>query len=644
MTASPDKNRRFAVRGVFGLPALGMLAVLLGGAAVAALLGGCTGSNELPAEWGSLQPQQDTPENFDLAWDAFDQVLSCKLLRNRDPNATSGGLVEDPTALGEAPKEMVYAPSISLLHARHRVIECLNNWIGGGDLQQGAVWQRDALIDKLPAYLHDNRLEQVLGLKSLDELSFRPEDFDYLQQCIWMRDISRWGLDSEPGPLTRDMIRRIEEDLEPAEAERLVSALKLFDWTTRNVQLDPLLPQPKDITAGPGGDQRPVSAAQRGEAGPGYTLHAWQVLLYGHGDAWQRSRVFIQLARQAGIDAVMLAAEDTGPAGRHEPLFAAALVGGKLYLFDAELGLPIPGPDNRPIAALADVQSAPELLRKLDVEETGQTLKYRHGAEDVKSIVALIDADPPALSLRMRLAEQNLSGNDKQVLTVSPVAIASRVQKCPGVKTARIWTVPMDTWIYRTLLPYLAKERPDVMATLAFEEQIFGDVSSPPCMGRYCHLHGRFEKQGDDPPASKWYLDARAPNDFIRQLEVQAELQRKSTEDLTEEEREQRVANIDAAVQRLQTVKSLTTTWLGQTKYETRDFGTSRNWLKRVDMTDDNPWRATARYNLARAHEARGDIDAARRLYLIDDSPQRQGNRIRARLLRRLQAEAQPKS
>ena len=45
-------------------------------------------------------------------------------------------------------------------------------------------------------------------------------------------------------------------------------------------------------------------------------------------------------------------------------------------------------------------------------------------------------------------------------------------------------------------------------------------------------------------------------------------------------------------------------------------------------------WTNGARYNLARTYEAQGDISGARQILLTDESPQQQGNRVRAKLLR----------
>ena len=58
----------------------------------------------------------------------------------------------------------------------------------------------------------------------------------------------------------------------------------------------------------------------------------------------QRARIFILLARQLHIDAVMLGIETRS--GRPRAWLPAVLLGDQLYLFDTQLGLPIPGPED----------------------------------------------------------------------------------------------------------------------------------------------------------------------------------------------------------------------------------------------------------------------------------------------------------
>jgi hypothetical protein len=552
------------------------------------------------------------------------------LVRNRDPNEQSSGLIEDPLASENpeqaVPKEMVYRHEITLPQARNKVAYLLDNWIA--DLPIGGDWQPDPLVGELRPYVANNNLE----IRLLPELRFDYRDFDYLQQCIWAREIAHWSQNSAVGPLTEATIEDVEAALPDDEARQLVTAIRLFEWTARNLHLDPLLPEPNDVTAAPGGGNTPTAPVQ-GLPGPGYTMHPWQVLLFGHGDAWQRARAFVLLARQAGIDVVMLAENDPGPAGKHAPWLPAALIGGELYLFDTTLGLPLPGPEGKGVATLADVRKQPELLRNLDMDDGGEMLAYPMTAEKLSSLVALVDAEAPALSRRMWIVEQHLSGNRRMKLTVSPQRLRGELKDL----RVYLWNVPLTATQYQVGRNQRAEADRQVLAELFYEGNIFGNMT-PTCTGRHTHLRGRFHQEGDNPGAVKWYMDARAPDADIARIKFSSRLQRDLGIGKFEGESDEGFRRrLDAAADNLRRVKRQVSIWLAQATYETNHFGSSINWLELIDVKDGEPDYASVQHNLARAYEASGQLDKARLVYLLDQSPRRHGSRLRARLLRELE-------
>jgi hypothetical protein len=612
------------------LPGASAGALLLTGSLLLPGVIGCEGPTLLPPGFGDRTViEEETPENFDLAWDVFDQLITFNLV-------SAAPKQEQPTPVvnpDEQPKELVYRHAIDLPQAVDRVMFHLNNWIIDVGLIQ--EFEPDGMVNSLPQHLKDSE-----SVKRLGQIRFDDADFFYLQQCLWARQIGLWAAASEPGPLTTATIAQAQEAIEAQEQrEQLATAVKLFDWTIRNVQLDPLLPAPSDIVAGPGG-QESVAASQRGIAGPGYTAYPWQVMLMGHGDAWQRASVFLVLVRQAGIPAVMLAAEDAGPAAKHQPLLPAVLIGGKLYLFDTALGLPLPGPGGKGIATLDDLLDKPDVLRSLDIDEAGETLRYPIGGDQLAALVALIYAEPQALSRRMRVSERRLSGHRKAVLTTSPEKLAGQLTNCRGIKLIRLWRVPFETVEYQNKRPEAARKDPQRAAQLLYETQVFGSMT-PTCTGRYTHLHGRFDQEGDAPGAVKWYLDARAPDEDIDRLEYsQIARERIGLVQGDEETDEQFKQRVSALAKFLRQVKREVTLWLAQVQYETRAFGAAENWLTKIEIPADDPGYAHVQYNLARAYEAFDKIDEARRIYLLDESPQKLGNRLRANMLRELQAGA----
>ena len=135
-------------------------------------------------------------------------------------------------------------------------------------------------------------------------------DVLFLEENRWLHAVAQWaGQQPAPEPLAQ-WIK--DQGLSAKAARGLAASVALFDWTVRNIQLDELLPYPKQTVAGPAtGEADPAMAdwppPMRGVPGPGYHMFPWHVLLYGHGDAYQRARIFLLLARQLRIEVVMLA-------------------------------------------------------------------------------------------------------------------------------------------------------------------------------------------------------------------------------------------------------------------------------------------------------------------------------------------------
>ena len=98
-----------------------------------------------------------------------------------------------------------------------QVVDRLNQWIR--TQPPPADWKPDPLVAGLPKPLAD--LPQV---KDLGQMEFSRFDGYALQEAVWLRDISHWA--------RGDVI----DDLERAKS--------LFDWTVRNIQLEPDRPEP----------------------------------------------------------------------------------------------------------------------------------------------------------------------------------------------------------------------------------------------------------------------------------------------------------------------------------------------------------------------------------------------------------------
>ncbi len=263
------------------------------------------------------------------------------------------------------------------------------------------AWRPDPLLDEL-----SDELRHQPDLQTLDTVRFQtPDDGWFLQEAVWLRNISNRA--------------RADQFQDLAVAERL------FDWTVRNIWLTP----DEDTSGEPQLPHLP-----------------YETLLLGRGTAQDRAWVFILLARQQGLNVVMLGVADE-PGGTVRPWLPALVLDDELYLFDPWLGLPIPGPEPDSVATLSQVIADESLLRKLDLD---QEHPYPVQAADLKHVVAYVEASPPALSRRMALVESRLSGENKMKLTSPGSSLAERVEKIPHIDDAKLWPVPLDAYLART--------------------------------------------------------------------------------------------------------------------------------------------------------------------------------------------------
>lgn len=504
----------------------------------------------------------------------------------------------------------------------------LNRWFAEAD--HDTTWQPEPMTERLPAELRASPPVQELGKRQ-----FTVDDVRYLREASWARSISNWVAAQGDDPDLAPWLKQLERDHGEPHAYEVSLAARLFDWTVRNVQLDALLPFPGQAAGPTDGAEEDVSGdslVQQGAPGPGYTAFPWQTLVYGHGDAWQRARVFILLCRQQQIEAVMLALDDPQSSPRPRPWLPAVLIDDQLYLFDTALGLPIRGSKGTGIATLAQVRQDAGLLATLHV---GQDNRYAAADADFDRLVALIDAPPEALSYRIERFQQQAATGEPLFVSVPAGRLAERLQRQSGIAATELWQTPFQTWLYRNALKRRGRQDREVLRQLMFDEMIF-DSMHPLIQGRVQYFRGNFEKTPDREGAKGYFVEARLPDVVIQQIEtspkVQAELGvfRTRENDLEWQYRLQMTKSLVIGI------KNTATYWLGLTHYDTGRFETAIDWLKRrtLESPGENQWKPGARYNLSRTYEALGDLETARRALLLDDSPQRHGNLLRARYLR----------
>ena len=456
-----------------------------------------------------------------------------------------------------------------------QVMDRLNQWVP--TQVPPADWKLDPLAAQLPP-----SLGEIPPMEDVASMQFSAYDGFMLEEAIWLRDLSNWARGKGLDDLQR--------------------AKKLFDWTVRNIQLDP------DLV-----DRTPLLPRE--------------VLLLGHGTEWERAWVFILLRGskdstppcwpwtpgppqktgrgKKGKDSA--ASTATVPLVDLRPWCVAVLAEGKLYLFDPLLGLPIPAPGaiSVDLAGQLDIQPATldqvagddRLLRRLDLSPTQ---RYGIKSADLKHAVLLVEASPQSLSKRMKLLESHLGGQQRLVLTTTPSAQVRRLTEAagPGV-AAQLWTLPYETLQRRWQL------NPREIVSQLRELLPFHIMpSSPLYRGRVLYLKGHFTgEQG----ATSFYQAARpSDQDLAKGFEAATsaigklprQQQARTFEGVQQETRAYVVGKLDASY------------WLGLIAFEQGNDASAIDYFTKRTLGaypyPNNPWRDAAPYNIARAYEASG--------------------------------------
>lgn len=516
-----------------------------------------------------------------------------------------------------------------------QVVARLNQWIENQPPQ--ADWKLDPMLDALLSSSQGlAKVRDLEMVRNLDKMQFISYDGFSMMEAVWLRDLSAWAR----GKTT----------------DELQQARQLFDWTARNIQLDP--------------------------DGPDHVPQVpWETLLLGHGTAMERAWVYILLLRQQGIDAAMLALpmvsvaplplgkvaiaqnDSSDAASRLRPWCVAVLTGApeakKLYLFDPALGLPIPAPgglrvdgkgalDIQP-ATLEQVRTDRSLLDRLDFD-AGHP--YWVKSAELKQIVVAVEASPPYLAKRMKLVESRLVGQKKMVLSAAPTAQAERLKTASGVQQVRLWN-----WPYLVLQRRQGLALSGIIFRLDEMLPLYAAPAAPLYRGRILHLKGRFlDSQGaiecyqsarpptkdlvdDEPRRAKAYYETmldqmkKAPPEQLPQIKSWA----KEEADLAA--RFETHANLEG--------KLNASFWLGMVAFEQGNYPSAIDYFSKrtLEASPTGRWASAARYNLGRCEEALGHPKKAIEEYQAGIfSPGDYGSVLRARWLNELSASGEKKA
>ena len=366
-------------------------------------------------------------------------------------------------------------------------------------------------------------------------------------------------------------------------------ALSLFDWTVRNVQL-----VPKD------------------EALPRWP---WELMLHGKASAAGRAWVFAGLCRQRNLTAAVVTVP-TAVSG--ERLLVGVLDGDNLHLFDPTLGLPLPGAGPESVATLAEIAADETLLRRLDLPDSPYPLDAEGAAQATPSVVA----SPLEITRRAARLSGRLTGDDSLALAVDVDAVAGRLAAVAGEREVTLWSWPFET-LQRKLTTGPSERRRAV--------RDFLPVAWRPHLWKGRLLHFRGEKREAD---AKRDALAEAVDDHRAALgEYMHPSVRPKSSVLDEVAGEKQKIYRDA--------KSLATLWLATLVHDEGAYDVAKRWLENAALSAAaaESLQPSVRYNVARADEALGDLEAAIEKLEASEGPQRHGDRLRAARLKERLAE-----
>jgi hypothetical protein len=379
----------------------------------------------------------------------------------------------------------------------------------------------------------------------------------------------------------------------------LTLAERLFAWTVRSLA--------------PASDPPMVPT----EAVPGTRWFLpGEILLAGRGSGPQRAWIFIELLRQAGLDAVMLATP--GPSGTPpRPWLPAVLIDGEAYLFEPTYGMPVPGPDGTRVATLRQAAADPAILEALSVPGR----PYPVTADDLGEVAVLVVADPWSLAARMQRLDEPLAADHGIRAGVRAGEEAARAEAslagpAGGVQVSQrgLWAFPWETVARRSLAagPLQDEIGPLDVPVPDPRRERAGEMFRPLFAGRVREFRGDLDGPGG---AKEAYLAARVSRRAINAA----------------------VANLPepqatAITGRLNRMKEDATYWLGLVMLAEGQDEAAEDYLGRMILENmpDSRWADAARINLASALVRLGRPEEAAALLREDRSPQRFGSRLRA--------------
>lgn len=264
-------------------------------------------------------------------------------------------------------------------------------------------------------------------LKDVENRNWTLRDTRHLEDCMMYYSIA-----------TR--VAKTGEDLDRVR--------RIFDWTVRQVQLVP----PGALASGrlPHVYARPYDVLLRGMATEADGLWA------------ERAWLFMVLCRQLDIDTGLITYFRSNTLNSVVPKYGvdvekgprspivwicAALIDDKAYLFDARLGLEIPGPDGKGVATLEQAMTDPAILDRMNLPGLAPYATSRASLlGSPTKIGILIDSTLGYFSPKMKLLQRELSGQHRTILYRDPAVQRDHFTDVLGrwAGAVSLWPIPIE--------------------------------------------------------------------------------------------------------------------------------------------------------------------------------------------------------
>jgi hypothetical protein len=239
--------------------------------------------------------------------------------------------------------------------------------------------------------------------------------------------------------------------------ENLVRVRRVFQWVVEQIQLVP--PGSLAFLGLPQAYARPYDVLVRGmatEAQGVWAERAWLfmalcrqleidtgLITYSRSRSLERPvpRYGLQFEMEAGLHGMRF--------GPKPPLvwICAAIIDNKAYLFDARLGLEIPGPDGTGVATLDDALADAAVLERMNLP--GHSAYGTSRASLLGSptkIGILFDSSPGYFSPKMKLLQRELTGEHRTILFRDPAEEREQFAEVIGERCGEIklWSLPFE--------------------------------------------------------------------------------------------------------------------------------------------------------------------------------------------------------